>query len=191
MRSLRQVSTVYANDLDGHGFGPLALGELGSGGFELLVQDMVRMSEIARAEDPDLAAAPPRHDMGSFAAQRYVIDHSHEIDGLMLSGSGAARKLGPAALPETAGSNCSCRIRAGAHALRLAVPRSGDRRCVFMPIPSVSKTFTPTPLFPPRHSTPRLYDPVALRQDPRDLPIYLFSGSEAPRSGSTCGDSAD
>src|SRR5437899_1772079 len=98
--------TVYANDHRGHGLSAHAqLGELGRGGFELLVQDMARLREIAREENPDLPLLLLGHDMGSFAAQRYVIDHSHEIDGLMLSGSGALEGLARAALPEIAGGN--------------------------------------------------------------------------------------
>src|SRR5260370_24062299 len=100
--------TVYANDHRGHGLtahSPSQLGEFGKGGFELLVQDMVRLSEIAREKNPDLPLLLLGHSMGSFAAQRYVIDHSHEIDGLILSGSGPLDGLARAALPETAGSS--------------------------------------------------------------------------------------
>ncbi len=93
--------TVYANDHRGHSLSAHAqLGELGRGGFELLVQDMARLSEIAREENPDLPLLLLGHDMGSFAAQRYVIDHSHEIDGLILSGSGALEGLARPTLPE-------------------------------------------------------------------------------------------
>jgi len=45
--------TVYANDHRGHGLSAHSqLGEFGRGGFELLVQDMVRLSEIARGKIP-------------------------------------------------------------------------------------------------------------------------------------------
>jgi alpha-beta hydrolase superfamily lysophospholipase len=41
--------TVYANDHRGHGLTAHSqLGEFGRGGFELLVQDMLSLSEIAR-----------------------------------------------------------------------------------------------------------------------------------------------
>jgi len=47
--------TVYAKRSSrARPLGPLAIGRICRGGFELLVQDMVRLSEIARAEDPDL-----------------------------------------------------------------------------------------------------------------------------------------
>src|ERR1700749_4329455 len=66
---------------------------------------MVRLSELAREENPALPLLLLGHGMGSFAAQRYVIDHSHEIDGLILSGSGALEALARTALLEPAGSN--------------------------------------------------------------------------------------
>src|SRR6185369_4412583 len=98
--------TVYANDHRGHGLSAHSqLGEFGRGGFELLVQDMVRLSEVAREENPSLPLLLLGHDLGSFAAQRYIIDHSREINGLMLSGSGASEGLARVARPKTAGSN--------------------------------------------------------------------------------------
>src|SRR5260370_15325160 len=98
--------TVYANDHRGHGLSAHSqLGEFGRGGFELLVQDMVRLSEIAREENPDLPLLLFGHDIGSFAAQRYVIDFSREIDGLILSGSGALDGLARAPLLAADGRN--------------------------------------------------------------------------------------
>ena len=173
--------TVYANDHRGHGLSAHSqLGELGRGGFELLVQDMVRLSEIAREKNPDLPLLLLGHGMGSFAAQRYVIDHSHEVDGLILSGSGALEGLARVALPETAGSNLLnaafepartpfdwlCRDQAIVDALM------ADPRCFEDLQPDSLVSFLGT--------APRLYDPVALRRIRSDLPIYLFSGSEDP-----------
>src|SRR6201987_6172512 len=43
--------TVYANDHRGHGLSAISrsqLGDFGKGGFALLVEDMVRLSELAR-----------------------------------------------------------------------------------------------------------------------------------------------
>jgi alpha-beta hydrolase superfamily lysophospholipase len=73
---------VYANDHRGHGLSVHSqLGELGMGGFELLVQDMVRLSEIAREENPDLPLLLfgttwdplPRRDTSSTTATRLVV----------------------------------------------------------------------------------------------------------------------
>jgi alpha-beta hydrolase superfamily lysophospholipase len=173
--------TVYANDHRGHGLSTHSeLGEFGKGGFELLVQDMVRLSAIAREQNPDLPLLLLGHDMGSFAAQRYVIDHSHEIDGLILSGSGALEGLARVALPETAASNL----------LNAAFEPSctpfdwlcRDRVVVsaFMADPHCFKSLRPGSLVSFLSTAPRLRDPVALRKIRSDLPIYLFSGSEDP-----------
>jgi alpha-beta hydrolase superfamily lysophospholipase len=173
--------TVYANDHRGHGLSAHPqLGKLGRGGFELLVQDMVRLSEIAREKNPDLPLLLLGHDMGSFAAQRYVIDHSHEIDGLILSGSGALEGVARTALAEAAGSNLFnaafepsrtpfdwlCRDQAIVDAFR------ADPLCF--------NDLHPDSLVSFLDAAPQLSDPFALRGIRGDLPIYLFSGSEDP-----------
>jgi alpha-beta hydrolase superfamily lysophospholipase len=172
---------VYANDHRGHGLSAHAqLGEFGSGGFELVVQDMVRLSEIASEENPDLPLLILGHDMGSFAAQRYVIDHSHEIDGLILSGSGALEGLARAALREAAGSNL---LNAAFEPARTRFDwLCRDRSIVdaFMADPLCFEDLHPDSLVSFLGTAPRLRDPVALRKIRGDLPIYLFSGSEDP-----------
>jgi alpha-beta hydrolase superfamily lysophospholipase len=173
--------TVYANDHRGHGLSAHSqLGEFGSGGFELLVEDMVRLSELAREENPDLPLLLLGHNMGSFAAQRYVIDHSHEIDGLILSGSGALEGFARAALPERAGSNL---LNAAFEPARTPFDwLCGDQAIVdaFMADPLCFEDLHPDSLVSFLGTAPRLRDPVALRKIRGDLPIYLFSGSEDP-----------
>jgi alpha-beta hydrolase superfamily lysophospholipase len=173
--------TVYANDHRGHGLSAYSqLGEFGGGGFELLVQDMVRLSEIAREDNPDLPLLLLGHDMGSFAAQRYVIDHSHEIDGLILSGSGALEGLARTALSETAGSNL---LNAAFEPARTPFDwLCRDQAIVdaFMADPLCFEDLHPDSLVSFLGTAPRLHDPVALRKIRGDLPIYLFSGSEDP-----------
>jgi alpha-beta hydrolase superfamily lysophospholipase len=173
--------TVYANDHRGHGLSAHSqLGEFGRGGFELLVQDMVRLSEIAREKNPDLPLFLLGHGMGSFAAQRYVIDHSYEVDGLILSGSGVLEGLARIALPETAGSNL---LNAAFEPARTPFDwLCRDQTIVdaFMADPRCFEDLRPDSLASFLGAAPRLYDPAALRKIRRDLPIYLFSGSEDP-----------
>src|SRR5215467_3700727 len=83
--------TVYGNDHRGHGRTAKAsanFGDFGPGGFDLLVEDMARLRRIAQKENRNAPFLLLGHSMGSFAAQLYVLDHSLEIDGLILSGSG-------------------------------------------------------------------------------------------------------
>ncbi|MDB5553483.1 MAG: Lysophospholipase, alpha-beta hydrolase superfamily [Rhizobium sp.] len=173
--------TVYANDHRGHGLSAHShLGELGRGGFELLVQDMVRLSEIAKQKNPDLPLLLLGHDMGSFAAQRYVIDHSDQIDALILSGSGGLEGFARAALPETAGSNL---LNAAFEPARTPFDwLCRDKAIVdaFMADPLCFKDLHPDSLASFLGTAPQLYDPLALRKIRDDLPIYLFSGSDDP-----------
>jgi alpha-beta hydrolase superfamily lysophospholipase len=173
--------TVYANDHRGHGLSAHSqLGEFGRGGFELLVQDMVRLSELAREENPGVPLLLLGHNMGSFAAQRYVIDHSHEIDGLILSGSGALEGLARTARPETAGSNL---LNAAFEPARTPFDwLCRDRAIVdaFMADPLCFEDLHPDSLVSFLGAAPRLCDPVALRNIRGDLPIYVFSRSEDP-----------
>jgi alpha-beta hydrolase superfamily lysophospholipase len=179
---------VYANDHRGHGLSAHArLGELGKGGFELLVQDMVRLSEIAREDNPDLPLLLLGHDMGSFAAQRYVIDHSQEIDGLILSGSGALEGLARAAFLETPGSNLLNAAFEPARTRFDWLCRDQSIVDAFMADPLCFEDLHPDSLASFLGTAPQLYDPVALSKIRGDLPIYLFSGRRGPRRATIAG----
>ena len=173
--------TVYANDHRGHGLTAHShLGEFGGGGFELLVQDMIHLSEIAREENPDLPLLLLGHSMGSFAAQRYVLGHSHEIDGLILSGSGALDGLARAPLLAFAGRNL---LNAAFEPARTPFDWLNRDQVVvdaFMADPLCFEELHPDSLVSFLGAAPRLRDPAALRRIRRDLPICLFSGSEDP-----------
>src|SRR5438093_7686739 len=83
---------VYGNDHRGHGLTAKpsgSFGEFGPGGFNQLVEDMVSLRVIAKDEHRGKPYILLGHSMGSFAAQQFVLDHGHSIDGLALSGSGA------------------------------------------------------------------------------------------------------
>ena len=82
---------VYGNDHRGHGLTAKPsgnFGDFGPGGFDQLVEDMVSLRVIAKKEHPGKPYILLGHSMGSFAAQQFILDHSHSIDGLALSGSG-------------------------------------------------------------------------------------------------------
>ena len=175
--------TVYGNDHRGHGrTAPSAthFGDFGEGGFDLLVEDMLRLSRIARAENP----APPfillGHSMGSFAAQQYVLDHSQEIDGLILSGSGALDGLARLASAAPAGTNA---LNTPFEPVRTPFDwLSRDSAVVdaFINDPLCFAALQPASYASFLAAAPRLSDPVSLRKIRDDLPIYLFSGSADP-----------
>src|SRR5580704_3999575 len=80
---------VYAQDHRGHGASadPQALGQLGEGSWPALVADLGALSARGRAEHPGLPLVLLGHSMGSFAAQQYLLDHSEDVDGVVLTGT--------------------------------------------------------------------------------------------------------
>jgi alpha-beta hydrolase superfamily lysophospholipase len=83
---------VYANDHRGHGRTAGSVerhGILGEAGWTGLVDDLGRVSELARHEHPGVPLVLLGHSMGSFALQQYLLDRSAAVDAAVLSGSTA------------------------------------------------------------------------------------------------------
>lgn len=172
---------VYSNDHRGHGRtagSPAAFGDFGKGGFELLVEDMARLSRIAVEENPGRPLLLFGHSMGSFAAQRYVLDHSSEIAGLVLSGTGALDTLARAARAQ------------GKRFLNAPFEPARTPFDWLSRDPSVVDAFMADPLCFGSLKTSAymslfaaaqaLSDPGRLARIRSDLPVYLFSGSQDP-----------
>jgi alpha-beta hydrolase superfamily lysophospholipase len=175
--------TVYGNDHRGHGrtaSSAKQFGDFGNGGFDLLVEDMLRMSRIAKDENPNLPFILFGHSMGSFAAQQYVLDHSREIDTLILSGSGALDGLARLVTSAPAGTNI---LNVNFEPARTPFDwLSRDTAVVdaFMNDPLSFAGLQPKALASFLGAATELSDPLRLRDIRDDLPIYLFSGSEDP-----------
>jgi alpha-beta hydrolase superfamily lysophospholipase len=95
-----QGYVVYAQDHRGHG-ASLApadeLGVIGADGWAALVSDIGVVGELAReAHSPKLPHIIVAHSMGSFAAQQYLLDHSSDMDALVLTGTALLDLLEPA-----------------------------------------------------------------------------------------------
>jgi len=175
--------TVYGNDHRGHGrTAPdnAHLGDFGDGGFDLLVEDMVCLSRIAKDENPNLPFILFGHSMGSFAAQQYVLDHSREIDALILSGSGALDGLAQLITSAAVRSNV---LNANFEPARTPFDwLSRDTAVVdaFMNDPLCFAELQSKAFASFLGAASELSDPLRLRDIRDDLPIYLFSGSEDP-----------
>jgi alpha-beta hydrolase superfamily lysophospholipase len=175
--------TVYGNDHRGHGrtaSSATDFGYFGEGGFDLLVEDMVRLSRIARDENPEQPFFLLGHSMGSFAAQQYVLDYSRELDGLILSGSGTLDGL--ARLASSAPEHMNI-LNAPFEPARTPFDwLSRDSAVVdaFINDPLCFAELQPAALASFLAAAPRLSDPIRLRKIRQDLPICLFSGSEDP-----------
>lgn len=72
----------HANSIDDRG-----LGTFGEGGWMGLCQDLHTLLKKVRSDHPGLPTILFGHSMGSFAAQRLCLDHSEDMDAVVLSGS--------------------------------------------------------------------------------------------------------
>jgi alpha-beta hydrolase superfamily lysophospholipase len=89
---------VYAQDHRGHGASadPASYGDLGPGSWDALVDDIGLLSGIIHDDHADLPLILLAHSMGSFAAQQYLLDHSADVDGVVLTGTAVIDLLEPA-----------------------------------------------------------------------------------------------
>ncbi|MFY9295541.1 MAG: alpha/beta hydrolase [Caldicoprobacterales bacterium] len=91
-RELNKVGfIVFANDHRGHGLTAPQKEEIGyiaaDDGFSRMVEDMAELNEFIRKEYPDLPIVLFGHSMGSFLSQRFIQLYGTKIQGLILSGS--------------------------------------------------------------------------------------------------------
>jgi alpha-beta hydrolase superfamily lysophospholipase len=118
--------------------------------------------------------------MGSFAAQQYILDYSTSIDGLVLSGSGALDGLVRLAKSAPPGDNILNAPFEPAHTPFDWLSRDPAVVDAFMNDPLCFGALQPAAIESFFAASPQLADPSRLRQIRRDLPMYLFSGSEDP-----------
>ncbi|WP_437327688.1 lysophospholipase [Sorangium sp. So ce381] len=197
---------VYANDHRGHGATARGSDELGffasQGGFQRVVRDLAQLLARARGEHPGLPVVLFGHSMGAALAQEILIEHGGSIDGAVLSGAaGKANALVDAG-----------RLVARAERRRLG-ERGKSQLLQTMSFDSFNKVFAPTRtpfdwlsrdraevdvyMADPRCGFPAttslwvdLLDAMAaqarperLSRIPKDLPLYVFSGSRDPVGG--------
>lgn len=88
---------VYANDHRGHGLTAPRKEDIGyipgNDGFAYMVEDMAELNDFIRKQHPHLPIVLFGHSMGSFLSQRFIQLYGSNIDGLILSGSNG--KQGP------------------------------------------------------------------------------------------------
>src|SRR5262249_42188385 len=120
------------------------------------------------------------HSMGSFASQQYVLEHSREIDGLILSGSGALDGLARLAGSAPAGKNILNERFEPARTEFDWLSRDSAVVDAFIKDPLCFAQLQPAAFASFLSAGDRLSDPVQLGKIRSDLPVYLFSGSEDP-----------
>ena len=84
---------VYANDHRGHGetSGPV-LGYMGADGWNRALADMYELGQLARGKHEGLKLILLGHSMGSMLSQQYITRYGCSIDALVLSGSPGFRE---------------------------------------------------------------------------------------------------
>jgi alpha-beta hydrolase superfamily lysophospholipase len=175
---------VYGHDHRGHGRtaqSPKDFGDFGPGGFDLLVEDMAKLREIAREENPNTRLVLLGHSMGSFAAQQYILDRSEDIDGLALSGSGALDGL--VRLAQSSTVTPAEIVNAGFEPARTPcdwLSRDPEIVDAFMNDPMCFGWLQPSATASFFGAASTLADPARLQHIRHGLPIYVFSGSEDP-----------
>lgn len=179
---------VYANDHRGHGQTAASekdLGDFGPSGFVALVDDMVRLTALARAENPGLPLILLGHSMGSFATQLYLLDHSRDIDGVVISGSAALDML-VATLPADPDTPALESFNAGFEPARTPfdwLSRDMAHVDAYIADPFCGFSATPASMQSMMAALARTLDPMALAAIRRDLPVYIFSGDKDPVGG--------
>jgi len=177
---------VYGNDHRGHGLTAKPsnnFGDFGPGGFDQLVDDMVALRVIAKNEHPDKPYILLGHSIGSFAAQQFILDHSHSIDGLALSGSGTLDGLVRAAQSIASGEDPMKLMNAAFEPARTPfdwLSRDNAEVDAFIKDPLCFPSLKPDSMESFLDAFPRLADPRKIRKIRDDLPIYLISGSDDP-----------
>src|SRR5262245_48817625 len=177
---------VYGNDHRGHGLTAKPagnFGDFGPGGFDQLVEDMVSLGAIAKHEHPGKPYILLGHSMGSFAAQQFILDYSHSIDVLALSGSGTLDGLVCLAQSASPGENPMKLLNAAFEPARTPsdwLSRDNAEVDTFIADPLCFPSLKAASMESFLKAFPRLADPREIREVREDLPIYIFSGSDDP-----------
>jgi alpha-beta hydrolase superfamily lysophospholipase len=183
---VRDGFVVYGNDHRGHGLTAKlsgSFGDFGPGGFDQLVEDMVSLRVIAKNKHSGKPYILLGHSMGSFAAQQFVLDHSHSIDGLALSGSGALDGLARVAQSVAAGEDLMKLMNAGFEPARTSadwLSRDNAEVEAFINDPLCFPSLKPESMQSFLDAFPRLADPREIRKIRDDLPVYILSGGDDP-----------
>ncbi len=193
---------TYSIDHRGHGItgkSTNTLGYLGNDGFESLVANVDQLFTEMNEEFPQLPMYLFGHSMGSFVAQRYIELHGERLSGVILSGSNGrvnsmvnfgiflssriAKRRG-----EQFQSNMLNQLSFGSYNKRFQ-PNRTDFDWLSKDVAEVDK-YIQDPLCGAILSAGSFRDflkglkaihkPQALRNIPKQLPIYILSGDKDP-----------
>jgi alpha-beta hydrolase superfamily lysophospholipase len=144
---------------------------------------MISLRVIAKGEHPGKPYILLGHSLGSFAAQQFVLDHGHSIDGLVLSGSGTLDGLGRLAQSVPEGEDPMKLMNAPFEPARTPfdwLSRENAQVDAFINDPLCFPSLKPGSMQSFLNAFPRLADPREIRKIRDDLPVYIFSGGDDP-----------
>lgn len=172
---------VYAPDA--RGSGRTAQGDYGiwgRDGWPGWVQDLDLLNARIRADHPTLNVALVGHSMGSFASQQYLLDHSADVDAVVLLGTtevaGLADMLSVPGPVDLSAFNAAFAHRTGFEWL------SRDEAEVDRYVADPGCGFESEP-FAGIQTLKRGADPQELAKVRPDLPILILSGEADPIAG--------
>lgn len=193
---------VYANDHRGHGktAGEVEkLGDLGEDGFNSMVENMHGLNDKIKEENHNLPIFLFGHSMGSFLTQRYICLYGNGLKGTILSGScgkqgilidiarliakGEIKKIG-----RSGKSNKLDKLSFGSYNNSFKPNRtdfdwlSRDNKEVdkYIADPFCGTVFTAGFFYDFLGGLKNIADNMEVKNVPKDLPIYIFSGDKDP-----------
>jgi alpha-beta hydrolase superfamily lysophospholipase len=194
---------VYASDHRGHGRSARAE-DLGwfDGGHAAVIADQERLRLRATGEHPDVPVFVLGHSMGSFIMRRYLCAYGHQIAGAVLSGT-AGGKVGLVKAGKMLAFLESLRVGQRGKSPVLHATTFGEYNKRFKPNrtdadwlsrdPAEVDKYVADPLCGFEVTTTawrevmlsiiEMQSPANVACMPKDLPIFLFSGSEDPVGG--------
>ncbi|HZK05497.1 MAG TPA: alpha/beta hydrolase [Actinomycetaceae bacterium] len=169
---------VYAPD--GRGSGRSAKGNYGKwgrDGWTGWVEDLNQLNALISSQFRDLPIALFGHSMGSFASQQYLLDHSQDVDAVVLCGSGEpaaiAALLGGSEPTDLTAFNEGFEERTGFEWLS----RDEDEVDRYVADP---ETAFPTDPFEGIEELAEAANPHRLAWVRADLPVLIISGTDDP-----------
>lgn len=196
---------VYANDHRGHGeTGRANLGYFGPDGWNRVLADAYELNRLIRHAHPGIPLILLGHSMGAMMSQQYITRYGESIDGLVLSGSPGfkAKSLNP--LPRwilafeirRRGAENGSEVMQSLLFGSANKPFDGPDATGFEWLsrdPAQVKLYVDDPQCGFVISTGSLKDlyagsasasdPAGVSRIPKQLPIYVFSGSDDPVHG--------
>ncbi|MGH4124083.1 MAG: lysophospholipase [Clostridium sp.] len=193
---------VYANDHRGHGktAGQVSkLGDLGEDGFNSMVENMHGLNERIREENNNLPMFLFGHSMGSFLTQRYICLYGGDLKGAIISGScgkqgitvDIARLIAKREIKKIGRigkSNKLDKLSFGNYNNSFKPNRtafdwlSRDNKQVdkYIGDPFCGTVFTAGFFYDFLGGLKSIADPREIKNVPKNLPIYIFSGDKDP-----------